>query len=331
MTATRPNSSAGGAPDISARGRLFPSLLTVAGAMADVMTGAIRPHRQTLARSSGAAGLPAARETVTLTAFRQVRREVATPTVADGLRHPARVGNAMTSFLVRHPDANILVDPAICDDVHHRVLPQLPAPLRALVAPPASVASTQSSLRDAGLSFADIEFALPTHLHWDHVSGLVDAPEIPIRVTEREWRWAMAGVLAPAGVARRALVGREVDYYDLDGPPLLGFARSHDLFGDGSVTVLDMSGHTPGSVGFLLHLDDGRGTGRPHWALLVGDAAWHTVQVTNVRGKGLARAFDSDRSGALEVIRTLSELDESIAIVPSHDAEAAVRFFPSAN
>ena len=328
MTSTRASRDLLDAPDLSARESVIRSLLSVSGAFADALTGTLRPHGRRHGRTGVDAALPTASRAVVLTAFRQVRRDLPTPMVAEGVHSPARVGNAMTSFLLRHPEANILVDPAICDDVHHRVLPQLPAPLRAVVAPPASVTSVNSSLAAAGLTFADIDFALPTHLHWDHVSGLVDAPDVPIQITDREWRWAMEGSRAPAGVARRALTDRVVDRYELDGPPVLGFPRSHDLFGDGSVTVLDMSGHTPGSVGFLLHLGD-TGTARPQWALLVGDAVWHHLQIAHLRAKGLSRAFDSDRRASMEVVRTLSQLDTSIAIVPSHDPDAAAQFLPT--
>jgi len=34
---------------------------------------------------------------------------------------------------------------------------------------------------------------------------------------------------------------------------VLTFTRSHDLFGDGSVVVVDLAWHTPGSVSVLLH------------------------------------------------------------------------------
>ncbi|MHA7984931.1 MBL fold metallo-hydrolase [Rathayibacter sp. CAU 1779] len=324
MTSARSGSQILDLPDLSARGPFLPNLLAVSAAIADAMSGPVRPHRRDARIARSGIELPAASRSVTLTAFRQARRELPTPMVADGVRTPSRVANSMTSFLVQHPEANILVDPAICDGIRERVLPQLPAPMRGLVTPPPSVASVRSSLLERGLSFGDIDFALPTHLHWDHVSGLVDAPEVPIRVLEREWCWAMDGVRAPAGVARRGLVDRSVDFYELDGPPVLGFARSQDLFGDGSITAVDMSGHTPGSVGFLLHLGD-TGTG-PRWALLVGDAIWHTVQLPRVRGKGLARVFDSDRRAALEVIRTVSGLDASVVIVPSHDPDAAAPF-----
>ncbi|WP_425300293.1 ABC transporter permease subunit, partial [Nocardia farcinica] len=38
----------------------------------------------------------------------------------------------------------------------------------------------------------------------------------------------------------------------IDGPPVLSLARSRDVFGDGSVVLVDLAGHTPGSFGVLL-------------------------------------------------------------------------------
>ena len=95
------------------------------------------------------------------------------------------------------------------------------------------------------------------------------------------------------GRVRDSLEGRTTIDYDLDGPPVLTFTRSHDLFGDGSVVLVDLAGHTPGSVGVLLHTSAGP-------VLLAGDAAWHTYQVEDIRQKssypgGLA---DEDRAEA---------------------------------
>jgi len=59
------------------------------------------------------------------------------------------------------------------------------------------------------------------------------------------------------GGVRDSLEGRTTIDYELDGPPVLTFTRSHDLFGDGSVVLVDLAGHTPGSVGVLLHTSAG--------------------------------------------------------------------------
>jgi glyoxylase-like metal-dependent hydrolase (beta-lactamase superfamily II) len=122
------------------------------------------------------------------------------------------------------------------------------------------------------------------------------------------------------GGVRDSLVGRTTIDYDLDGPPVLTFTRSHDLFGDGSVVLVDLAGHTPGSVGVLLHTSAGP-------VLLAGDAAWHTYQVDDIRQKssypgGLA---DEDRAESFRTLHRLHAIRDRVMVVPTHDPDAAKR------
>jgi glyoxylase-like metal-dependent hydrolase (beta-lactamase superfamily II) len=172
-----------------------------------------------------------------------------------------RIAIAMTAFVVEHPSARFLVDPGMCSDVGTRVISQLPAVMRPAVRPPADAIPTS-----AALGADTVDFALPTHLHWDHVCGLLDLPSLPVRVHRSELDWITTGEVAPVGGVRNALHGRPIDTYVLDGPPVLTFERSHDLFGDGSVLLVDLAGHTPGSVGILINTASGR-------VLLAGHAA----------------------------------------------------------
>jgi hypothetical protein len=98
----------------------------------------------------------------------------------------------------------------------------------------------------AALGEQTVDFALPTHLHWDHVCGLLDLPSVPVHVHEPELDWITTGEVAPVGGVRDAL--------------------------------RDRAGHTPGSVGILVNTASG-------WVLLAGDAAWHTLQIENIRQK----------------------------------------------
>ena len=271
------------------------------------------------------AGLPRARAAVRLTALTQARQTVPTAVVAEGVRRPRRVGLGMTSFLVEHPEARFLVDPAMCAGVHREVLPQLPGPLRVVVAPDKPVLGLLEVLGTVGIGGDDIDFALPTHLHWDHVSGLLELPgSIPVRTGEVERAWALDGPVAPLGVARRPLLDRRYDVYSLDGPPVATFASSHDVFGDGSVVLVDLAGHTPGSVGVLLAVDDGSRV------LLAGDAVWHGTQITHLRGTAPfpGRLADADRVATFAGVHRLHALPEEIRVVASHDRAAAAAFAP---
>ncbi|WP_051342277.1 MBL fold metallo-hydrolase [Pseudonocardia spinosispora] len=301
------------------------TLVTCCGALAATAGRLVRPRRadRRLLATLGDAGLPPTRATVRLTALPQARQSAPAAVVAEGARRPRRLRLSMTTFLVEHPRARFLVDPAMCTDVHDVVLPELSPVLRAAIAPEKPVAGLAEVLATENLDPADIDFALPTHLHWDHVSGLLELPhELPVRTLAVERDWALAGPVAPHGVARGPLLSRHFDPFELDGPPVLTFTGSHDLFGDGSAVLVDLAGHTPGSVGVLLAVDGG------DRVLLAGDAVWHGLQVTLVRGTAPfpGRFTDADRAAAFATVHRLHALPASIEVVASHDRAAAAKW-----
>ncbi|MBV8931091.1 MAG: MBL fold metallo-hydrolase [Kutzneria sp.] len=266
------------------------------------------------------AGQPPARKHIRLTALPQGTQTAPAAVVAEGVIRPAYLRLGMTSFLVEHPAARFLVDPSLCVDVHRTVLPQLPAPLRKFVAPDRPVTGLAEALDRVDLAVDDVDFALPTHLHWDHVSGLLELPsEVPVRATPTEWAFALNARRPPLGVASSPLRGRRLEAVELDGPPVLTFDRSHDLFGDGSVVIVDLAGHTPGSVGVLLGVEGGRRV------LLAGDAVWHRLQVRRLREKAPfpGRLVDHDRGAAFAVVHRLRALPSHVEVVPAHDRDAA--------
>ena len=267
------------------------------------------------------APVPPARATVALTALAQARTSAPATVVAEGMRSLRSMPMSMGAFLVEHAQARFLVDPALCATVHKRVLPGLPFPLGLLVSPERPVLGLADALATRELSGDDIDFALSTHLHWDHVSGLLDLPDsVELRVPGAEYDWAMRGDRAPYGVVRAPLVDRRVATINLDGPAVLTFERSHDLFGDGAVILVDLPGHTPGSIGVLLAVDDGTRV------LLAGDAVWNTVQIELIREKAPmpGRLFDADPDRTFETIQRLHALPEGIEVVASHDYNAVL-------
>jgi glyoxylase-like metal-dependent hydrolase (beta-lactamase superfamily II) len=303
--------------------RLLAACCTAMVATAGRLAVPRRPDARLLA-SLVDAGLPEARATVRLTSLPQATQSAPAALVAEGARRPRQLALGMTTYLVEHPEARFLVDPAMCEDVHDRVLPELPQPLRFFVTPHRPVSSLPDALHKVGVDATDIAFTLPTHLHWDHVAGLYElSPDIPVRTRSVEHDFALAAD-TPHGVATGPLRGRQFETYELDGPPVLTFQRSHDVFGDGSVVIVDLAGHTPGSVGILLALDDGSRV------LLAGDAIWHGLQAQLLREKAPfpGRFVDADRDAAFATVHRLHALPSSITLVASHDRHAAAAFAP---
>ncbi|WP_443192731.1 MBL fold metallo-hydrolase [Paenarthrobacter sp. AB444] len=242
------------------------------------------------------------------------RREVPAFAIAEGVYRPRTLESVLTSYVIRHRDATVLVDPALCVDADHRIMPELPWMLRGAVRPMASALSTTSALHWAGITPRDIDFALATHLHWDHVSGLLDLPDLPLAVHSVEHDWITHGRQAPAGGVRSVMRGRRIDRFDLGGPPVLTFEHSHDLFGDGSVLLVGLPGHTPGSVGVLLRTRTGL-------VLLAGDAAWHGTQIERLRQKAPFPGLlvDANRTEAFHTLHRLHSIKDRVLIIPAHD------------
>jgi glyoxylase-like metal-dependent hydrolase (beta-lactamase superfamily II) len=298
-----------------------PSMRQCCAAATGFVWGLVRPRPadQRFIRSIVDAGLPDAGTTVTVTALPQMPRSVPTPAIVEGIFAPARVENSLTSFIVTHPEATFIIDPAVCVDAEHRAIAQLPAVLRATVRPPSDTIPTIEALSRLPET-PQLDFALPTHTHWDHVSGLLDLPDLPVHLHRVEHDWVASGPVAPVGGVRDSLRDRPIVHYDLDGPPVLTFTRSHDVFGDHSVLLVDLPGHTPGSVGVLTHTRRG-------WILIAGDAAWHELQIEKVRQKssypgGLA---DHDRDETFRTLHRLHAARHAVTIVPTHDHQAALR------
>lgn len=294
-----------------------PSVLECCGAAVGSARGLLVPRRpdQRFLASLTDAGLPTPREAVSVRALPQVRRAIPTAVVAEATFTPRQVGNALTSFVIEHPQARFVAEPGVCLDVEARAIAQLPAVLRMAMRPRPQPIATVTALHRAGVG--PLDFALPTHAHWDHVCGLLDLPDLPVHLHRVEQRWISSGPVAPVGGVRDALRDRPIVEFDLDGPPVLTFSASHDLFGDGSVLLVDLAGHTPGSIGILAHTRSG-------WVLLAGDAAWHHVQIDTIRQKAAypGNFADHDREMTFRTLHRLYRARAQVTIVPTHDHAA---------
>jgi glyoxylase-like metal-dependent hydrolase (beta-lactamase superfamily II) len=173
-----------------------------------------------------------------------------------------------------------------------------------------------SQLLGVGIAPGDVQHVVATHLHMDHIGGIVDFPNATLHTGQAEWACVGYGRLRGYDPTLRALAERTC-IHTLAGPPALGFPASHDVSGDGSLLLLDASGHTRGSVAVAVRLEDG-------WLVHAGDAAMFTEDYRTAgdpRPSLYARVMAQDLGAQTTSWRSLysAEHAHGARVVPSHD------------
>lgn len=237
-----------------------------------------------------------------------------------------RLSFTASSLLVRHARGDVLIDAGNSLNFHEEIQVYRGRTKRWLALLPGSLVPKvplDRTLRAAGVDPARLRWILPTHAHLDHLGGVLDLPPTPVLVADPEAAIIRAGdqrvttLVVPAHA--RAVVPRLERLRFLDAPYEI-FATHADLFGDGSVVVVPLPGHTPGSVGVFVRLADGRRV------FHVGDAVNNRVQIEQRRGRTPAmRGTDYDREQAERVVvllHTLAKQTDDILFLPAHERQA---------
>ncbi|MBW8813321.1 MAG: MBL fold metallo-hydrolase [Caulobacterales bacterium] len=223
------------------------------------------------------------------------------------------------AILVQHPKGRLLFDAGYGHDLaeHFKTAPKL----MQLAAKPHLDETVAAQLAAAGVPASSLTAVVLTHAHWDHVSGVADLPGVPVWVSGAEMGFIRSGD-SDAELARR--IGLAAYHaYDFPDGPYLGFARSWDVFKDGSVVLVPAPGHTPGSIVAFVNTSDGK-----RYAL-IGDAAWQSEGVELPAQKPLLTRFvDKDPAATWQTLRQLHAAKQTLPdliVVPAHDARVWAR------
>jgi glyoxylase-like metal-dependent hydrolase (beta-lactamase superfamily II) len=179
------------------------------------------------------------------------------------------------------------------------------------------------------LSPADIGWIILSHLHADHIAGLLDFPSAQVILTaaayasvqgRRGWRalaQAFIPNLLPADLAERATL-----IYEFAGPALPALGPTYDVFGDGALLLMPLPGHARGQVGLLARTAERQ-------ILFAADGAWLTQSIHERRPPHpLTYLFIDDRRALRHTLDRLHDFARqfpAITIVPTHCPEAYAR------
>jgi glyoxylase-like metal-dependent hydrolase (beta-lactamase superfamily II) len=243
-------------------------------------------------------------------------------------------GSTAGSILVKHPAGDLLIDTGNSSHFDDEIrsypfgtwlkLKFLAGQLKPEVALP-------QLLRRVGEDPAKLRWAILSHVHLDHAGGLMDLPHLPVLLPREELQFAND----PGVQAKGYVIAAFAQKFPHAGAPTLQFEpkayetfdESADLYKDGTVVVVPLRGHTPGSLGIFVNLSP---TLR---FIYVGDAVDDERGFEERVGKSLIlQDSDNDRALANLVVGRLNELHEKVpglAIIPAHGRSAYKRFFPA--
>src|SRR5579864_616849 len=244
------------------------------------------------------------------------------------------IGMTAGSILVRHPAGDLLIDAGNSSHFARDVSIYpfwLRLKLRSLAGQLGPEVPLPEALRQVGEDPAKLRWAILSHVHLDHAGGLMDLPHLTVLMTREELVFANDSAAQAKGYVLAAytkvLPQPNAPTLQFDPKPYETFDESADLYRDGSVVVVPLRGHTPGSVGIFVNLSPARRF------FYVGDSVDDERGFEERVAKTLLlRDSDNDPVLANQIVSKLSQLHGTVpglAIIPAHGRSAYKKFFPA--
>jgi glyoxylase-like metal-dependent hydrolase (beta-lactamase superfamily II) len=197
-------------------------------------------------------------------------------------------------YLVRHPKGILLWDTGMTPDLIGAREPVMGWTLKQ---------SIPDRLKALGLTPAQVTHVGISHHHADHTGGARDFPNAELLIGKGDWDAlkAMKPDERPAAQLAHWLTG---------SGKATQVAGDKDVFGDGTVTMLGMPGHTPGHTALLVKLASG-------YVLLSGDQ----YHFREGRQAQTVPGFNTNRADTLASHKRFEEIASNLKarVVIQHD------------
>ena len=239
-------------------------------------------------------------------------------------------GLTFPAVLVQHPRGLLLIDTGLGAEIDQQFEDDMPWLLKPLMSYEKGT-DAHTALGDAGLNPRSVKHILLTHLHWDHAGGLESFPQAEVWFPQAGLEEAMALADDEAAYFRSQFDDETIRwrFHEFPDGPYENFSSSFDFFGDGSVVLVPMPGHTSASLGVFVNLSSGERY------LFSGDTTWSLEGFQRPSHKFWLSSWlvDQDRQlMELPIVQVfhLMQRYPQLHVVPSHDANAQ-RHLPHLN
>jgi len=173
-------------------------------------------------------------------------------------------------------------------------------------------------LSEAGLSLAEVDSVVLTHMHGDHMDGAVHL-DSAVLVHDEELEFSRTtGARVLQKLLRQPVPdGVDFDPLVLDDGPFGAFERSKRLSDDGRIVAVDTPGHTPGHISVLC-IDD-----QDRHVLIAGDATDSVEQLRALRPDAVGPKPDVNVATERRILAHAQQ--HPTVYLPSHDPESVAR------
>ena len=278
--------------------------------------------------------------------------------IASPLLPRAQVRFYARSFLIEHSKHGLLLVDTGYGESFWRATARFPSSLYRHLLPVQCRPEDRviAQLHERGLNVRDLSYVILTHFHADHIGALHDFAEVPwiyrsdsLAALQQmsSWRALRHGFLhdlipftTPPGsilldersfssLFKSEGYGERSSPSECEAEPRKDALRRRDLFGDGSLWVVDLPGHALGHCGLLLPnaLMAGEADHMRRDLFLVGDAAWSQESLEyGVEPGFLGRWAQQDSKAYRRSFHMLHQLHSTgeVFCIPTHEVELCI-------
>lgn len=197
----------------------------------------------------------------------------------------------VSTYLVEHPNGLVLVDTGWHRNMSPKGVYDKKAQIKSLGSPLLYVVNqgkiplgeaVDEQLSAMNIAPSDLDVVLLTHLDCDHANGLKQVADAKrIMVARDEMSSVKKNIVARIRYQNRWWDGTKIECFDWNGDEG-PFGKSYDLFGDSSITCVNIPGHSDGLFAVKITGEGGR------FAMLYSDGGYATRSWQEMIASGIA-------------------------------------------